>query len=281
MNIEDFQLLGVLVGVYAVTSRACFKFPCPEQLLPKNNKNKKVREYYDYYGCYLSMFHAISSILLTGYALATEGITFNTQTTFTMKLAIYNSLAYFIHDTIMGTICGYLTIPLLVHHIASTIVAGSVFYLQSCGSEVAVGIFLAELSNPFNLSREVLRYFKRDKSKLYFQLSLGFASSFVLARFIVLPFFLAAMYPAATHLSVKIMAGFIWFVSFHWLFVIIGFAMKAFKEAGGDGKDKPNVWLKPYIIFSKIRKNPAFLGAYYLSAAWLSFGTIYLAHGNA
>jgi hypothetical protein len=281
MNIEDFQLLGVLIAIYAGASRACFSFPCPEQLKPQNNKDKKTREFYDYYGCYLSMFHAISSILLTGYALATEGITFNSQTTFAMKLAVYNSLAYFIHDTIMGLICGYLTTPLLVHHLASTVVAGSVFYLQSCGSEVSVGIFLAELSNPFNLSREILRYFKRDNSALYFQLSLGFASSFVIARFIVLPFFLAAMYPAATHLAVKIMAGFIWFVSYHWLFVIIGFALKAFKEASGNGKDKPNMWLKPYAIFSKVRKNPAFLTAYYLGAAWLSFGTIYLAHGTA
>jgi hypothetical protein len=281
MNIEDFQLLGVLIGIYAITSRACFSFSCPTQLQPQNTKGKKTREYYDYYGCYLSLFHAYSSIILTGYALATEGITFNNQTTFTMKLAVYNSLAYFIHDTIMGMICGYLTLPLLLHHFASTTVAGSVFYLQSCGSEVAVGILLAELSNPFNLTREILRYFKRDKTKLYFQLSLGFASSFVIARFIILPFFLAAMYPAATHLAVKIMAGFIWFVSFHWLFIIVGFALKAFKEAAGDGKDKPNMWLKPYAIFSKVRKNPAFLAAYYLGGAWLSFGTIYLAHGNA
>jgi hypothetical protein len=198
-----------------------------------------------------------------------------------MKLAIYNTLAYFIQETILGIICGYLTIPLFIHHLASAVVAGSVFYLQSCGSEVAVGIFLAELSNPFNLSREILRYFKRENTKLYLQASMGFVITFIIARFFVLPFFLAAMYPAATHLSVKIMAGAIWFVSFHWLFIIIGFAMKAFKELGGDGKDKPNVWLKPYIIFSKLRKNPAFLVAYYLGSAWLSFGTIYLAHGNA
>jgi hypothetical protein len=281
MFTEDFQLLGVLVGIYAVISRATFKFPCPTQLQPQNNKGKKTSEYYNYYGNYISLVHAFASIILSGYALATEGITYNNQTTFAMKLAIYNSLAYFIHDTIMGSICGYLTVPMAFHHVASTIVAGSVFYLQSCGSEVAVGILLAELSNPFNLSRDILKAFNKDKSKLYFQLSLGFAGTFIIARFMILPFFLASMYPAATHLSVKIMAGLIWFVSWHWLFVIFGFALKAFKDAGDNGKDKPNFWLKPYAAFSKLRKNTGFLGAYYLGAAWLSFGTIYLAHGNA
>jgi hypothetical protein len=281
MFTEDFLLLGALVGVYAVFSRASFSFPCPPKLQPQNNNGKKTSEYYNYYGNYISMFHAITSIILSGFALATEGITYNAPTTFTMKVAIYNSLAYFIHDTLMGVICGYLTVPLLLHHIASTTVAGSVFYLQSCGSEVAVGIFLAEASNPCNLSRDILKYFNKDKSKLYFQLSLGFAGTFVLARFMILPIFLGNMYPAATHLSVKIMAGLIWFVSWHWLFIIFGFALKAFKEAADNGKDKPNFWLQPYTIFSKLRKNTGFLGAYYLGAAWLSFGTLYLAHGNA
>jgi len=185
----------------------------------------------------------------------------------------------FIHDTIASTLLGYLTGAMAFHHLASFLVTFSVFYLQSCGSEVATGIFLAELSNPCNLTREILKHFKLDKTKLYMFLSFGFAGIFAIARFVILPFFLAALYPAPTHLAVKIMAGLIWFVSWHWLFIIFGFALKAIKEATANGK--PNGWTTAYAAFSKARKNKVFLASYYLGAAWLSFGTIYLAHGKA
>jgi len=279
MYAEDFQLVGVLLAIYAAIYQISFRLPCPEQLQPKNNKDKKTREYYDYYGNYIALSHAISSLLLSAYAFSAESLTFNAPTTFATKLVAYNSLAYFIHDTLACAYYGTLNLAMGLHHVASLLVTSTVFYLQASGSEVAVGLLLAEISNPFNLTREILKYFKRDKTSLYQFLSFGFAGVFVIGRFTILPFFLAALYPSSTHLSVKIMAGFIWFVSWHWLFVIFGFALKAIKEGAANGK--PNGWTTAYAMFSRARKSKPFLATYYLGSAWLSFGTLYLAHSKA
>jgi hypothetical protein len=281
--LADFLLLTPLVVLYMAVSRISFaKIPCPEHLQPKNNKDKKTTEYFDYYGNYISMFHAITSLILSAYALSMEGLTWGSTTTWTMKVMSYNSLAYFISDTILSIIYGYLTPSMAIHHIASIICSGTVFYTQSCGAENALGLLIGESSNPFNLYREILKHQKKEKTSLYLQMSAGFVATFVIARFIVAPFYLFDLYAAPTAFPIKFMIALVWFVSWHWLFMIINFGMKAVKDAlGGDVKaGKANGWNTAYALISKLRKNKPFMTSYYLGAAWLSFGTLYLAHGK-
>jgi hypothetical protein len=280
----DYLLLGSLVALYTTISRLSFAYiPCPEHLKPKNNKDKKTKEYFDYYGNYISMYHAISSLLLTAFVLVTEDFAYNAPTTFIMKVAIYNSLAYFTSDMFISIYFGYMSVPLALHHIGSIICTATVFYTQTGGAEVAVGILLAESSNPCNLTRELLKHFNKDKSSLYLLMSAGFISSFVIARFFILPIFLVKFYPSNSLLLIKIMFGFVWFVSWHWLFIIVNFGIKALRDAfAGDNKSgKPNVWDVAYALISKIRKNKPFMAAYYAGTAFLSFGTLYLAHGKS
>jgi hypothetical protein len=282
--LSDCLLIAPLVGLYVIISRLSFaKIPCPEHLQPKNNKDKKTKDYFDYYGNYISMFHAITSLALSAYALSTEGLIFGIQTTLIMKLVAYNSMGYFIADTILSIYYGYLNPAMAVHHIASIICAGTVFYTQSCGAEQALGLLIGESSNPCNLYREILKHQKKDNSKLYFQMSAGFVATFVIARFVIAPFYLTQLYAAPTAFPIKFMIALVWFVSWHWLFIIINFGIKALRDAlGEDPKSgKSNAFNSAYALISKVRKNKPFMTSYYIGAAWLSFGTLYLAHWKA
>jgi hypothetical protein len=278
---NDYLVLGALIAVYVkISGLIMAKIACPEHLHPRNTKDKKTREYFDFYGNYFSMVHAISSLILSSIALYNEGLVFNAPlTSWTMKFVAYNSLAYFISDTILAIYYGYLDTAMVVHHVASVICSGTVFFSQSCGSEQALGLIIGESSNPFNLYRETLKYHKLDKSKLYFQMSIGFILTFVICRFVIAPYYIAQLYAAPTLLPIKAMIALVWFVSFHWLFMILNFGIKAVRDAVEPGK--PGVWTTAYAILTKLRKNKAFMSAYYLGTGWLSFGTLYLAHGKA
>jgi hypothetical protein len=282
--LSDSLLLGSLIGAYFTFSKLSFSnIECPEHLKPKNTKDRRTKDYFDYYGNYLSMVHAYSSLLLTAYVLLTEEFAFNAPSTFAMKVAIYNSLAYFTSDLIISVFYGYMTAPLALHHVGSIVCTLTVFIAQTGGYETAVGIFLAELSNPCNLTREVLKHFKKDKTQLYGLMSAGFIATFVIARFFVIPVFLVSLYPSNSLLIIKFMFATVWFVSWHWLFIIFNFGLKAIKDGvDAEGKaDKTHPIYKIYGVASKLRKNKAFLASYYLGTAWLSFGTLYLAHGKA
>jgi len=114
-------------------------------------------------------------------------------------------------------------------------------------------------------------------------MSIGFILTFVGCRFIVAPFYIAELYAAPTLISFKLMIALVWFVSFHWLFMIINFGVKALRDAlEGDAKSgKSGAFTTAYAILTKLRKNKAFMTSYYLGTAWLSFGTLYLAHSKA
>jgi hypothetical protein len=280
-GMNDYLVLGALVAVYMKTSSLIMaNIACPEHLQPKNTKDKKTKDYYDFYGNYFSMVHAITSLILSSIALYSEGLVFNAPlSSWTMKLVAYNSLAYFISDTILAIYYGYIDTAMVIHHFASVICSGTVFLSQSCGSEQALGLIIGESSNPFNLYREILKHQKLEKSKLYFQMSIAFIATFVTCRFVIAPYYIALLYAAPTLLAIKAMIALVWFVSFHWLFMILNFGIKALRDATESGK--PGIWTTAYAILTKLRKNKSFMAAYYLGTGWLSFGTLYLAHGKA
>jgi len=285
MRSDDLLLLGGLFVMWVGISRICFAaFACPEHLQPRNNKGKKSKYYYDYYGNYVSICHAVIAMILGGYVILTEGVNFGIENTFIVKVAISNTLAYFIYDTLISEYHRYNTLPMTLHHIGALLCAGSVFIQNSGGSELAFGLLLAESSNPFNLTREILRHWKLESSKRYLNVSLAFASLFIISRFAFFPYFLTYLYPSNTIFMLKITFAFIWFVSWHWLFIIFNFAVKELKnfvQSEDKNSDKRNVWNMPYAVLSRLRKNKAFLVSFYLGAAWMSFGTLYLSHPRA
>lgn len=277
--------IAILVGYSAFwlgVSNLCFKsFPCPDHLLPKNNNGKKTKTYYDYYGNYVSICHAIIAMILSAYVVITEGLSYGLANTLAVKIAVYNSLVYFCYDTIISEYHRYNTLAMTLHHIGAVTSCAIIFFTGANGVEFLASLFIAETSNPFNLYREIMKHQKRESSKLYFKSSLAFASLFIISRFGFFPALLTKLYPSSSNIYLKSMLAFVWFVSWHWLFVIFNFAVKeikVFSESNQKKTDENNIWNTVYIVLSSLRKNKTFLIAFYVGAAWLSFGTLYLSH---
>jgi len=265
-------------------SRACASLSSPAlRISLRKKKGKANKTYYDYYGNYVSICHAVLCVIICGYVFFTEGVSYGAENTFAVKVAIFNTMAYFIYDTIISEYYGYNTLPMTFHHIGALVGTGTVFFSGTSGAELAYTLFIAEISNPFNLSREILKHYKKDNGKLYFQLSLLFVGLFILARFFIFPFIAWGLYPSATHIVLKITLGVLWFISWHWLFIIFNFALKEIKKSV-DKKDakpaKPTALDGLYNRLSGLRKNKPFLLSYYLFAGWISLGTLYMAHNK-
>jgi hypothetical protein len=277
--------IAILVGFSAMwlkVSSLCFNhFPCPDHLNPKNNNGKKSKRYYDYYGNYVSICHAVVAMILSSYVLITEGLSFGIANTLAVKIAVYNSFVYFLYDTIISEYHRYNTPAMTFHHIGAVLSCAVICYTQANGAEFLASLLIAEVSNPFNLYREIMKHNKQESSKLYFKFSLTFASLFIISRFGFFPYLLTKFYPSPSNVYLKVMLALVWFVSWHWLFVIFNFAVKeikVFSESSQKKTDQTNTWNSIYLILSSLRKNKTFLIAFYVGAAWLSFGTLYLSH---
>ena len=282
MVAADIAMFAGFSAMWLKISSLCFNnFSCPDHLDPKNNNGKKTKTYYDYYGNYVSICHAVISMILCTIVFVTEGLTFGQPNSLATKIAIYNSFAYFVYDTIISEIHRYNTLAMSLHHVGALICTGVPCFTGANGCELAVSLIIAEVSNPFNLYREILRHKKQDGSKQYLQTSLSFACFFILSRFIAFPIVLAQMYPSQSHLALKMAIALVWFVSWHWLFVIFNFAVKELKVFTDNNEKRPNVsnvWTTIYALLSSLRKNRTFLLAFYAGSFWLSFGTLYLSH---
>jgi hypothetical protein len=283
---SDYVILGGFVLAWVVISRICFTvFSCPDHLKPKNNGGKKTKSYYDYYGNYVSIAHAVSAVILGFYAYHVEGVTFGTDNFGISKLVVYNSFAYFFYDTVISEYYGYNTLPMTLHHATVLIGTGMIiFYYKQCASEVSYSLAIIEISNPFNLGREILRHKKQENTKMYLNTSLIFTILFIVTRFLVFPFHLFKIYSFTSNLFIELLVAFIWFISWHWLFVIFNFALKEIKvfseRSAKKDSAKANVIASSYSKLVGLRKNKLFLAGFYLSATALSFGTLALLHNS-
>lgn len=283
---SEFATIGGLVLAWTAVSKICFTiFDCPEHLKAKNNGGKKPKAYFDYYGNYVSIAHAISAVILGFYAYYAEGVTYGLENSGLSKLVVFNSFAYFLYDTIISEYYGYNTLPMSLHH--ATVLIGTtmvIFWYQKYASEVSLTFAIVEISNPFNLLREILRHKKQDHGKQYLNVSLIFTILFIITRFLVLPFHLFKIYSFTHNLFIEILVGFIWFISWHWLFVIFNFALKEVKvfseKSAKKDAAKSNIWTNSYSVLVGLRKNKVFLASFYLGALALSFGTLFVLHGS-
>ena len=63
--IFDISLVVGLFGFWALVSKLCFHLiSCPEHLKPKEAGGKKTKHYYDYYGNFFSIAHALLTLVL-------------------------------------------------------------------------------------------------------------------------------------------------------------------------------------------------------------------------
>jgi len=280
LEIYWWTVSGIFAIIYAIAGAVSkVTFSCPPDLDPKNNNGKKTKDYYDYYGNYTSILHAIFSVIICGYVLVLEGVKFGEPTSTREYFVISHSLGYFIYDTIQSEYHGYNQLAMTFHHIGALLVFGFGLSLQHSGNECLLIILVGELSNPFNLYREILKWKKQENTDIYHYSSVIFAILFILGRFVIGIFWIIHFYPGKSHLGIKIIFALLWYVSWHWLFIIINLATKEFKQRNSSTGSK--FWEAAYSTFFKLRKSKAFISSYYIVTAIFSFGGLYIFHPSA
>jgi hypothetical protein len=262
------------VGSYAIKAG----IDCPKTLDPKNNNGKKSKDYHDYYGNYTSIIHAVLGFFLSMGIIFTEGATFGEPTSNQCHFVLAHSMGYFIFDSIQSEYHKYNALAMTFHHIGALLIFGFALLAQKYGNECIVIIAIGEVSNPFNLYREILKWYKEENTDKYHFTSVIFAIIFILARFVVGVFWIANFYISKTDFPFKLCSTLLWYVSWHWLFIIINMATKEFKQRATKTAGKSNFWEDAYAVFFKLRKSKMFSISYYLITAFITFGLLVIVH---
>jgi len=274
-----WMVTGAFTLCYTVAGYA-FKagVGCPKDLDPINNNGKKSKHYYDYYGNYTSITHAVLGFFLSSYVLLSEGVTFGEPTTTKASFALAHSMGYFIYDTIQSEYHRYNALAMTFHHIAALLIFGTGLWTNKYGNECIMIVCMGEVSNPFNLYREILKWYKEENTDAYHYTSVIFAITFILARFVIGTVWIANFYYGKTDFGFKFFATMLWYVSWHWLFIIINMATKEFKQRASKSAKNSGFWDNAYAAFFKLRKSKKFTISYYLVTAILTFGMLVIAH---
>ena len=152
--------------------------------LPKfiaNGKNK-VSDTHIYYSYYPSWIHAFISLILISWKFSKEGIALGSPSSEFSKFIVAHSLGYFIHDTLKDELIGLNQMSLRFHHIL-VLVAFSSALISNYGScELVNGLFLAEISNIFQVFWFILVYLNLRNNKVFQINEALFAGSFTILR---------------------------------------------------------------------------------------------------
>lgn len=281
--LTDIPLYLGCFAFWLCVSKTCFTvFPCPDHLLPKNNKNKKTKAYYDYYGNYPSIVHAILAFIIGCYTLITEGLNLGETNSLLVKFVMIFSFTYFLYDTIISEYQRYNNTAMTIHHIVTLLITSYCLFKNSCGNEIIFALVSAEISNPFNLVREILRHHKRDGEALYLNCSLIFAALFIISRFGFVPWYLTHAYPGPTSFVIKFFAATVWFISWHWLFIILNFASKELKNvASKSDKSKGGFWGFFNSALTRMRKDKKIMFSFYGIAFTITYVPLVLLHDSS
>jgi len=253
----------------------------PKKIHPENTNGKKSKQYYEYYTNYVSMTHAFLSISLAFYALSTEGVSFGQPWSPMERFATYFSLSYFLFDTALNIYFGNCQGSMLAHHVVVLLILVYTVATGTGANELLGGFAVTEISNPFNLGRDQLKFHGMEDTKIFTVVGLAFALTFFVGRFVVFPFYFAEMVVSTGSIWIKLTAASIWFVSWHWLFMIVNLMVKMLYDAGSSDKSPSQnkggiAWL--YGVLRTMRKNKVFLASYYVTTGMLSYLPVIVFH---
>jgi len=158
---------------------------------------------------------------------------------------------------------------MLIHHFVVITILLHTVVTGVGANELLGGFAVAEVSNPCNLGRNQLKFHDMDDTNVSRVVGGIFSITFFIARFIVFPMYFAEMVLSTSTLFMKFIAASLWFVSWHWLLMIVNLMVKALYDLGSNGKSsEPRkggiAWL--YGVLKAMRGNKVFLGTYYAIA---------------
>ena len=163
-------------------------------------------------------------------------------------------MAYFVYDTILGEIYGTNDALMRFHHLFS-LVGGPTAILNKYGCSNAInGIIVGELSNPFMLTRVLLKTLNLSNHGLYTFAEITFAVVFIICRAFVGVYYSYANYMCTQGpLMLDLVNSAFMILSSFWLVTIL--STIGMKFAGMYKGEKP-VLIRGYVWFiGKISRN--------------------------
>jgi len=164
------------------------------------------------------------------------------------------------------------------HHTVVIILIISSLFPVAYTHQLFFATLTAEVSAPFRLLRELLKFHGEEGSKLHKDLGFGFAFSFIVPRIILPPMVVNQFYGSIKSVIVKSLCSLMIFYAWHQMFIMINWCAKMLQEnselSEGTGTETYSGMI--YKFLTNVRKKSVFMGVYYLFGGVFSFGPILL-----
>ena len=105
-------------------------------------------DYWAHYLEWVSIVHAVITLILGFYTSYHYGYDFNRKTLYIEYVMVCNSCGYFIYDTIAEWYSETFDTGMVAHHLASITVTGVTLYEHYGGCAMFNGLYFAEMSGP-------------------------------------------------------------------------------------------------------------------------------------
>lgn len=212
-----------------ILAEKMFKMPSDYVKLKEENKRLKALElYWGYLSNYVSIVHAILSIILAAYVVTTYGIVFRKANYIVEDVIITISLGYFVVDTLLSIFFGYGDSLMFFHHIECIVSLLYPVFKGYYGNIIVWAIMIAEISNPFMLLWKNFGIIKKKKLEFYF--GIVFSISFLILRTYCIGYVAFPLQSSEVSLLLKLHCGLLWYLSLYWCYIIINLLFKGIYE---------------------------------------------------
>ena len=214
--IVSLVFLLVFVCLYFILFKV---LKIPDSIRDENSHDKTLRAFWEYTGNYVSLIHAIISIGLGSYIIFSYELSYFAKNRSVEVNILAVSFAYFVVDTIIGLSFGFNDIAMLAHHFMSIVMIGYPILKGQYANIMIWGLIMGEISNPFMLTWKNLK--TEGKKEISTVFGILFAIIFILFRTYFLGTIAWPLFSLKVTLILKLSTGGLWFLSLHWVWIII------------------------------------------------------------
>jgi len=206
---------------FTFLSRHLYKnVPMPGKIAKIEDSKNRTVFYWEYITNFCSIIHAVTSLLWGHYIMMKHGARHAASNLDSENGMLAFSLGYFLMDSAFGYVYKYNDNVMNMHH-AETIISLIYGLIKNrYASSMVWALWLAEMSNPFNLIRKNLEMHD-GQEKSAFWCGLLFCVIFVYTRTYWVGYFLAPMQESTSSLFLKIHGGLICTLTRAHFFVLV------------------------------------------------------------
>ncbi|CAG9315343.1 unnamed protein product [Blepharisma stoltei] len=199
----------------------------PPEYLPQKEKR-------DFIGQHVSIVHSLNAILFSfAIYFYDGGLHYNDVTTITQAIALGHTVGYMVYDMLYSEIFSLFDWPMRIHHLAVLIGGNILMAATYGGSPSLICIIITEMSNPFNLSRSILKARHMEETKIYKVVELAFALIFLVNRCLFGSLVIYNAWASNIGFLVKTTMSIVHGVGIFWSYVILSMISKKFRNNKG------------------------------------------------